>query len=208
MRLVLLVEGQTEKRVVPPFVRRWLDPRTTKRIRVVADQIVGSARLIRDAERRVKLLLSERDVLAVFGLIDLYGASPSAGGGSVADRVRRLKAGIENPVRKTGVGPERFRQFVAVHELEAWLLSQPEVFPSPVRMGLEGIRRPPEDVDFSEPPKRLLKRLYEHRLKRDYRPMTDGTHLFAKLDPDTAYQRCPNLREMLDAVLAVAQGVA
>lgn len=92
-----------------------------------------------------------------------------------------------------------------MHETEAWLFSNPNIFPSGITQKLRNDHRAPEDVNGSKPPAKLLDDLYssvEHRL---YKKVTDGRALFQKLDPNIAYEKCPNLRAMLDCMLALAQ---
>jgi hypothetical protein len=91
-----------------------------------------------------------------------------------------------------------------VHEVEAWLLSQPELFPSEVRKALPGTIAQPEGVNFQQPPSKLLQRLFKDKLKQTYKKVTHGKNLFDNLDPSVAYNKCPNLRELLDEMLRLA----
>lgn len=109
---------------------------------------------------------------------------------------------------KKRVGDSRFRHFFAVHEIEAWLLSEPMLFPAEVRTGFPGTVDQPETVNFDEPPAKLLERLYKDRLKQTYKKVTHGKELFDKLDPDTAHARCPRLRELLDEMLKLAKAAS
>jgi hypothetical protein len=104
------------------------------------------------------------------------------------------------------VGHSRFRQHFAVHELEAWLLAAPTVLPADVAKALPGKCAWPESVNFDEPPAKLLERLYRAKLKRSYKKITDGADLFRRLDPEAAAAKCPQLRVLLDELLALAKG--
>lgn len=206
MKIVLLVEGQTECAALPAFLKRWLDPQLTQPIAIKPVQRPGSARLIKEAEASAKRFLKQADVIAVFGLVDLYGSGDfPADRTTVEDRVAWLIACVERPFRRKKSPEPRFRQFVAVHELEAWLLSDPDIFPATVSAALKKIDRSPEDIDFDEPPKKLLQRLYRRWLKKEYKEVTDGAVNFQKLDPDRARQRCPRLGALLDSMLEVAR---
>ena len=103
------------------------------------------------------------------------------------------------------VGQPNFRQFFAVHETEAWLLSASGIFPPEVKKALPPKIATPEAVNFDLPPAKLLDKLYKEKLKRSYKKVTDGAELFAQLDPVTAYNRCPYLKLMLDDMLLLAQ---
>lgn len=63
----------------------------------------------------------------------------------------------------------------------------------------------PETVNFAEPPAKLLNRLYRDRLRRTYKKVTHGKELFDRLDPETAYDKCPTLKELLDEMLKLAK---
>lgn len=102
------------------------------------------------------------------------------------------------------VGHPRFRQHFAIHETEAWLLSDPSVFPAPLRTRVEKFADRPESVDFQEPPAKLLRRLYRAE-GRDYMKVTDGAALFAQLDPGLACTRCPHLSLLLNDMLSLAK---
>ena len=58
----------------------------------------------------------------------------------------------------------------------------------------------PEKVNFQEPPAKLLKRFMKGR----YRKTVLANKIFPKVDPNVAYQKCPNLRLMLNEILEVA----
>lgn len=87
--------------------------------------------------KKVRLNLSGRtgaDVVGAIGLLDLYGPTfyPKEVVGAV-DRYAWAKAHIEQKVDHP-----RFYQHFAVHETEAWLLSDPKILPKEVRTALPG----------------------------------------------------------------------
>jgi hypothetical protein len=102
------------------------------------------------------------------------------------------------------VGHPRFRQHFAVHELEAWLLAQPQSLRPEIVKALPASIQRPETVDFNEPPKKLLSRLYRDKLRKPYAELIDGATLFSKLDPETAASKCPYLRALLEDLLKLA----
>lgn len=103
------------------------------------------------------------------------------------------------------VGHPNFRQFFAIHEVEAWLLSYPNLFHPQIKKLLPN--KPPEEVNFHEPPAKLLERLYKQHTKRRYKKVTYGRELFSQLDPNLAYSKCPILKAMLDEMLNMAVGL-
>lgn len=154
--------------------------------------------------RKAALHLSGKagaDVIGVIGLLDLYGPTFYPPDITLANARRAwAKKHIE-----TAVGHPRFRQHFAVHELEAWLLAAPTLLPADVAKALPGKCEHPETVNFNEPPAQLLERLYRAKLKRSYRKLVDGADLFRQLDPEVAAAKCPQLRALLDDMLALAK---
>ena len=114
-------------------------------------------------------------MIAVVGLLDLYGASLSYPPNLTAD----AKYALAKTELERRVGDPRFRQHFAVHETEAWLLSDPGIFPAAIRDRLANEADRPESVNFEEPPAKLLHRVYRaHR--REYKKVVDGSALLNK----------------------------
>jgi hypothetical protein len=144
------------------------------------------------------------DVVAAIGLIDLYGPTFYPPDKSTAlERYLWAKDHIEKKVDHPS-----FRQHFAMHETEAWLLSDPSILPQKVSAALPGRCAQPETVNFDEPPAKLLERLYRDKLKRGYKKVTDGANLFQILSPDVAGAKCPHLRLLLEEMLALTQARA
>jgi len=94
-----------------------------------------------------------------------------------------------------------------VHETEAWLLSQPSIFPTALQEEIAANTQRPELVNSHEHPAKFLHRLYTAHLNRGYKKVTDGNALFGKLDPAVACSKCPHLKAMLDDMLALARNI-
>ena len=204
MKFMLFVEGHTEHRVLAPFLKRWLDIRLNQSVGIHTIRFEGWAELVKDSPARAKLFLNapKRDVIAVIALIDLYGAMLPYpyDGMTVSGKIEWAKKHLESKVSN-----DRFRQFFAVHEMEAWLLSDPAIFPSEVRASLTAKAKQPEMVNFDQPPAKFLDHLYMSHLKRHYQKVEDGVELFKKLEPDVACQKCPSLKILMDEMLRLAQ---
>jgi hypothetical protein len=204
MKFVLFVEGETERRVAPAFLKRWLDPKLAQNVGIQPVMFSGWSDLVKNLADRALAHLNgpqKHDIIAVISLLDLYGPDFYPAAKTTADqRYAWAKAELESRV-----GNPKFRQFFAVHECEAWLLSDPEVFPSAVGRKLPGKCGQPETVNFTEPPKKLLHKLYREKLQSTYKEVTQGAELFGELNPDTAHGKCPRLREMLNEMLTLAK---
>ncbi len=104
------------------------------------------------------------------------------------------------------VGNEKFFHFFAVHETEAWLLSEPNLFPTEVKRDFPDKISKPESVNFDQPPAKLLDSLFNKTLNRNYKKVVDGKNLFSRLNPVIAYDKCPRLKDLLDQMLILAKG--
>jgi hypothetical protein len=206
MKLVLLVEGQTESRAAGEFIKRWLDPQLTRPIAIPPPVILrGYANFAKELTTKARMYLDQphnSEIIAVIGLLDLYGPGfypPDKS--SASERQAWAKQHFEVQVAR-----DRFHMYFAVHETEEWLLSQPEIFPTEVQKALPEKRiARPEQVNFQEPPAKLLNRVYRQATGRNYKKTTHGQQLFKKLDPALAAARCPYLQRMLDDLLSLAK---
>lgn len=201
MKFVLFVEGQTEHNVVPKFLKRWLDPKLPRHVGIQCVRFEGWPELVKDAPDKARLYLSGDDVIAVIALLDLYGPIFYPEDMNTPDkRYKWAKHYLEEKV-----GQDRFFQFFAVHEVEAWLLSDPSIFPAQVRKQIEKLAEKPELVNNTNPPAKRLNKIYSTQTGKRYKKIVHGNALFAKLKPETAYKKCPYLRELLDTMLKLAK---
>lgn len=201
MRFVILVEGPTEYAVLSGFLRPWLDAGLGTRVGITLVECSGWGGVYNDAKMYAKKHLSQEDVIAVVSLMDLYGPTFYPDGVNTASQ--RFTWG-KNHMEREIVNMEGFYHFFAVHELEAWLLSAPDIFPPGVKKLLPTGKRP-ETVNDTEPPAKLLNKLYRRATKKGYVKTTMGKQLFAKLDPQTAYEACPYFQQMMDKLRDLAK---
>lgn len=128
MKFVLLVEGDTEKLAARDFMQRWLNPQLKKNVGIQVVRFQGYSELLRKIVQKTHAHLDgprNEDIIAVIGLIDLYGPHFYPSHARTADE--RYEWGVQHIEKE--VDRDRFRMFFAVHEFEAWLLSQPTIFP-------------------------------------------------------------------------------
>ncbi len=206
MKFILFVEGHTEDKALPKFLKRWLDPQLPSPVGIKTVRFEGWPQLVKDAPTKARMHLQgpdKADIIAVISLLDLYGPTiyPEHVSSAAA------KHDWAKQFLEAAVGQEKFFQFFAVHEVEAWLLSDPTIFPPEVRKVLPPKAKQPETVNFNEPPAKLLERLYSLHAKRSYKKVVTGKELFDKLDPGVAYRQCPKLKLLLDKMLELALDV-
>jgi Domain of unknown function (DUF4276) len=204
LKFVLFVEGYTEQKAVPGFFKRWLDPQLTQRIGIQAVRFEGWNEFIKKIGNRARMHLEGpggSDIIAAIGLMDLYG--PTFFPDHLSSAQERLGWAVNDIEKK--VNHPKFRMFFAVHELEAWILSQPQLLPTTVRNALSGKVALPESINFNEPPAKLLEKLYRSSTGGDYKKLAYGNALFGSLNPSVACQKCPHLKSMLDEMLRLAK---
>jgi hypothetical protein len=204
MKFVLFVEGHTEKKSIAPFLKRWLDPKLNQSVGIQTVQFEGWSDMVKDMPRRARLHLegpAKDQIIAVLALLDLYG--PTIYPDHLTSAEERCHWAVDDLTRK--VGQDRFRMFFAVHEVEAWLLSRPDLFPKEIANKFPGRIEHPETVNFDTPPAKLLDNLYNHYLKRDYNKVVFGNNLFQNLDPNEVYRKCPHFAAMMEEMLNLAQ---
>jgi len=205
LRFILLVEGDTEHAALPEFLKRWLDPKLGQRVGIRAVNLGGNGEYVKEVAKMAAKQLNDpkrQEIIAVIGLLDLYRLPNNFIPSGLSDAQARYD--LAKQKLEGEAGEARFRQFFAVHEVEAWILSDPSIFHRDIRKEFPAPVRNPESVNFDEPPARLLERLYQKILRRRYKKTVDGPKLFSNLDPEVAYQKCPRLKEMLDEMLRLA----
>ncbi len=186
---------------LPGFLRRWLNSNLTEKVGVQPVRFSGWGEMVKESPAKARLHLRNSEVIAVVALLDLYGPTfyPTSRT-QVVERFDWAKAHLENQVNDP-----RFRQHFAVHDVEAWILSQPELLPPQVQKRLPGKSAKPEAVNFKEPPAELLDRLYKEATGRGYKKRTYGQELFRELDPQVVREMCPYFRRLADELVDLAK---
>lgn len=206
-RIALFVEGETERgdarrRTLPVFFHKWLDPQLPrgKHVGIVPVKFQGVSHYLKDLAQKVALYLDEGRANYVFGLVDLYGLDTHIDFSrypNVEQKVTVAREHMQKLVPK--VYRERFQQHFAVHEVEAWLLADPQVWPKKIQGQIKKLR--PEQMNFKEPPAKFLNRLLEGH----YKKTTQAMNLFPRVDPQVAVDKCPYLKLLMHDLLEVAK---
>jgi hypothetical protein len=204
MRFVFFVEGDTEELVLREWVGRWLNPHLSAAVDMRVRNFKGNRRFLDEIVKNVRMTLGGRgnkDIVACIGLLDLYGFPGFPNDvRSVPDRYAWAQKKVQDRVDRP-----RFHMYFAVHEFEAWLLSQSSIFDPALRNEIARLEHRPEEVDFNYPPAKRLDILYMDKLGRKYGKKVDGKGLFGRLDPEEARGKCPYLRRMLDDLVCMAK---
>ena len=207
MKFVICVEWATEKEGIKNTIKTWLDERLSQKVAIQLIDFKGWSTFRKDIAQKARMHLEgprKDEIIAVIGLLDLY--IPTQEGfypphiHTADERYRWGKAEIEN-----NVNHPKFHMFFSVHEVEAWLLSQPDIFDPRIRKQIESKSHAPEKVNFNTPPAKFLNQVYKKHMKTEYKKTVHGSKLFRKLNPAIAYSKCPHLQSMLDDMKTLAQ---
>jgi hypothetical protein len=195
VRIVLFVEGETE-RACAPVLKRLLDDiaAAESRAKVHLDVRALKGTRILDGERvaeDAKGYLVRPDVLGVAVLVDVrpeFGSAEEAMG-AYTSRFRDT----------------RFRAHCALHDFEAWLLPYWErVFREAKRPAPKRCPWPsPEVVNLAKPPSRVLSEDV-FTGKPAYRKTVHAPRILEGQDLRVAAEACPQLRAFLNTLLEFA----
>lgn len=205
MKFFLFVEGQTEKAVVAEFIKRWLDPRLSRPVKISVVTLRGVGNYSANIRNQVEFYLesqAKEQIIAGIGLVDLSGTNFPT---HVLSKSAKEKAAWGKSELENRVGHPRFRQYFAIHETEAWLLANQEILPRAVREALPRECSEPETVNTNQPPSKLLGRLYQQHLNRPYKKVLDAKKLFLDCDPNIVASKCPHFFQMLTDLQQLAQ---
>lgn len=207
MKILLFVEGDTEFKALPKFINKIIESKLGRTIEIEPVNFKGKNNLIKEASKKAATHLGldlANEISAIVSLLDLYEAFDFSGMTTIDQKFTHAKSKME-----TAVGNPKFVQFFAVHETEAWLLSDPKIFPATIKSEITEKSPKPEEVNFDLPPSKLLDKLYREKLSpkgriEKYKKTLYGTDLFSRLDPEVVYQKCPYFKEMIDYIVHIA----
>ena len=141
------MEGKTEGDAAAAFLKRWLDPQLRQPEGIQSVPFDDYADLVRKMATKAQMHLQGRnqsEIVAVIALLDLYGPKFYPPDKKTADE--RFAWGKDHFEKQVGLA--RFRMFFAVYEFEAWLLSQPDIFPRDINEALQDKAAQPEKGQF------------------------------------------------------------
>ena len=213
LRVLLLVEGQTEKEFVDKVLKPYLLPNgicpkatiIKTRIRPVSSDDIGGVTSYTKFKRQLKILLLDSDAKAVSMMLDYYRLPSGFPGkdqalsddcyGNVELFENKLSLDIDHP---------RFIPYFQLHEFEALLFSSIESIAthfdnekkllSELKEILDECNSPEEIDDHPEscPSKRLLKLCFPKYKKR-----THGTRIAKKITIEKIRQQCPHFNDWI-----------
>jgi hypothetical protein len=196
VRIVILVEGATEKALFPAL-RRFLEPRLEGRMPRLTPDVYDRRLPKEDALRRAVTSLLGSRADHVIALTDVY-----TGSGDFLDAADAKKK------MERWVGPEpRFHPHAAQHDFEAWLLP----YWDEILRRAGSNRRPfgphPEKINHGKPPADRLQEVYRTGSHgRSYKKTIDALAILKDADLTIAIDACPELKALVDTIIKLAGG--
>ncbi|HEX3998572.1 MAG TPA: hypothetical protein VHX65_08495, partial [Pirellulales bacterium] len=112
------LEYRFTQKSVNAYLKRWLDTKLKPNyVGLATIDLGGSGHFVKEYAMQARDHLAAASLtgtIGVIGLLDFYGCPTAA---------------LDARLMEKEVDDKRFRMFYAVHESEAWLLSQPEIMP-------------------------------------------------------------------------------
>lgn len=194
MRIVLLVEGETEialKAVLKQFLDQHAAQHGQPYVRLQMRKIKSFNE--ESLGRQIRLELQARENTAVVGLIDVFPRFKHA---------NAAKDYLVEATRRAGVS-HGFHAHAAQYDVEAWLLPYWDDICE--RIGFRQSRpgHNPEEVDDIKPPSFHLRELYR-RARREYTKTDQMPIILANKDLTIAANACPELKGLLNTLLTLS----
>jgi hypothetical protein len=196
MKIVLLVEGATEK-VFIPYLRRFLETRVKNMPKLLARKYDGRIPSHDKLKRIVEINLSGKDAADyVIALTDVYTGSNPPDFTNADDARQKMKA---------WVGDEpRFFPHAAQYDFEAWLLPYWEIIQKIAHHNMACPGNNPETVNHQKPPAYRIKEIFEKGKCRDsYIKPRDAGRILGETKDNllTAVNSCSELKALVNTIL-------
>lgn len=200
MKVVILVEGKTEKAFMPAL-RKFLAQRLVGRMPNL-DPLPYDGRIPKGEKLRrvVDNLLNDRSrpADAVIALTDVYTGTRDFIDAADAKAKMRQWVGV-NPL---------FYPHVAQYDFEAWLLPFRPTIQRLARYDKNFPTGAPETINHDNPPSHRLKAIFEAGKCRDsYVKPRDAKRILEENDLLISANTCPELKAFLNTILTLCGGV-
>ncbi|MCT7976296.1 DUF4276 family protein [Laspinema olomoucense] len=198
MKIAILVEGATEKALIPSL-RRFLNSRLPGKMpklqpKPYHGRIPKKDKLKSDVEK----LLSGKDAYdAVIALTDVYTGTEDFK--NAADAKQKMKEWVGNN--------PNFYPHAAQHDFEAWLLP---FWPTIQKLAKHNKSVPsgnPEKVNHHKPPSKHIQEIFEQgKSPRSYSKIRDGLKILEENDLMESIEVCSELKAFINTILLLCGG--
>ena len=210
MKVWVFVEGSSEVKALSALWSSWTQKLGNNGWGIRIIPLENKPNYFKDiGPRTIEKLLNDPSDLVV-GLPDLYPNRDYANTDYKHNNLRELqgvqtrlvKQHLQQKVRRVDVDSHMARFYASAlkHDLEMLLLAATKQLQSRLKMRNRpgGWRRPPEDQNQNQPPKRIVEDLFRRHLKRAYREIVDSTAILRNADLREVAEQCPAFRDMID----------
>jgi len=198
MKIVILVEGKTEK-VFMPYLHEFLQTRLAKKMPKLAPRIFNGGLPKKQELKRVveeELSKGKKPADNVIALTDVYTGMDDF-----------IDANDAKQKMATWVGNHpNFYPHVAQHDFEAWLLPY---WPAIQKLAGHNKKTPgnePEKVNHNKPPAKHLEEIFRLGKHRSYKKTRDAKKILAGQDLTISINACPELKAFLNTILTLCGG--
>lgn len=210
MKVWVFVEGNSDVQALSALWSGWKQQLREKGWGIQLISLGNKSNYFRNIGPRViRKLLHDTSDLTV-GLPDLYPNREYANTDYKHDNLKQLqdvqtqlvKQNLQQQVRRAEIDSHlaRFYASALKHDLEVLLLAATSQLQSRLKMRNRpsGWRRPPEDQNQNQPPKRIVEELFRRHLKRAYLENSDSAAILRNTDLREVAEQCPAFRAMID----------
>ena len=200
MKIMLIVEGKTEKAFLP-HLRKFLGTRLQDKMPRVDVNLYDGRIPTRDKLRRLvqMSLRGQQPSDHIIALTDVYTGSQPPEFKDAAD--------AKNKMRQWVGSEPRFHPHVALHDFESWLLPY---WGSIQKLAGHNKKAPsgePEAVNHNNPPAYRIKEIFEIGTCRDsYIKPRDAGRILSNNDLAVAVAACPELKALVNTIISVCGG--
>ena len=198
MKIVIMVEGATEKVFIPhlrEFLRTKLGGRMPKLMpRKYDGRIPTKEKLKEDVEM---YLSGKKAADYVIALTDVYTGSDSHEFKDAADAKNKMRMWVKSD--------PRFFPHAAQHEFEAWLLPY---WDSIRRLAGHNMACPgnnPETVNHGKPPSHWIDEIFRKGKRMSYSKSRDAKAILDKNNLLLAINSCAELKSLVDTILSLCK---
>ena len=201
MKARVYVEGPSDRDALGALLKPIVEEAHQKRNGIQFFPTEGKDRLLDTVGRKAAYDLLDHPDDWIFALPDLYPMARYRGTRNAHESLDQLKRMLHRRfsehATRVGVsaeGRKHFRVYCLKHDLEVLVLASSGALRKRLRAGeaVEGRwRRPVEDQNDAQPPKRIVEALFRQYAKRDYIDTTDAPWILGRASLADVVKACP-----------------
>jgi hypothetical protein len=196
MRIVILVEGKTEKAFMPSL-REFLSQRLSGRMPKLNPHVYDGRIPKEQKLRRIVENYLDEKADAVIALTDVYTGTSDFS--DAADAKAKMRQWVGDNAK--------FYPHAAQYDFEAWLLPFWTTIQRLAKHNQNAPAGPPETINHTKPPAYWIKEIFERGKSRDsYVKPRDAKRILVENDLLVSANACPELKAFLNTILALCGG--